>query len=337
MKKYIVLAIILVGIFPAILFEFIGHSNPNRSETGNTFVSASALSPKTSEGVKRIQMIRIKDDERIIQMDLEEYVLCVVLGEMPASFEPEALKAQAVATRTYSLRKVLAQTKHSDANLCTDASCCQAFVFRQDYLNSKGNMDDLQKIEKAVRDTAGQVLTYDNKLIEATYFSCSGGMTEDAAAVWGTSVPYLKAVASPGEDHAGYFESEVSISKDAFLSALGLPSSMHLDESRIIYTKTVGNGVDTMIISGRTYSGTELRKQLGLPSTAFTIDIQADNVIITTNGYGHRVGLSQYGADAMAVNGSNYEKILMHYYQGASLVTLSERQMKAIFDKEWIL
>lgn len=147
--------------------------------------------------------------------------------------------------------------------------------------------------------TSGWVLTYEGELIEATYFSCSGGSTEDAAAVWGTEFPYLQAVASPGEEKAAHYTDTVRLSAEAFQDALGVtlsgsPGSWFRD-----VTYTDGGGIDTIVIGGTSYKGTSLRSALGLRSTAFSISTTEDTVTITTRGYGHRVGMSQYGADAM--------------------------------------
>ena len=250
-------------------------------------------------------------DGAICEMPLETYILGVVLGEMPASFETEALKAQAVVARTYTLR----EKRHENADICTDHTCCQAYCSPESYTGGK---DALEKVKAAVYDTAGQVVTYQGSLIEATYFSCSGGKTEDAVAVWGQSVPYLQAVDSPGEEKAANYLKTVSMSASEFSSAFGGLSGMTSTWiGEITYTK--GGGVDTIVIGGRVYKGTQVRQKLSLRSTAFAITIVGSSVTITTKGNGHRVGMSQYGADAMAVAGSSYGEILAHYYPGTLL------------------
>lgn len=247
----------------------------------------------------------------ILNMALEEYVLGVVLAEMPASFETEALKAQAVVARTYAQR----EKRHENANICTDSTCCQAYCAPESYT---GGNKALEKVRLAVEATATQVLTYQGKLIEATYFSCSGGKTEDAAAVWGQSVPYLQAVDSPGEEQAANYIKTTSISAGEFSAAFGGLSGMPGNwVGKVTYTK--GGGVDTIEIGGKEYKGTQVRQKLGLRSTAFIITIVGSSVTITTKGNGHRVGMSQYGADAMAVTGKDYAQILAHYYPGTNL------------------
>lgn len=249
-------------------------------------------------------------------MDLEEYVRGVVLAEMPASFENEALKAQAVAARTYTLRVLSMGGRHTPGAICIDSYCCQAYISDADFLLETGTSLDWEKVKQAVEDTAGMVLTYNGKLIDATYFSCSGGRTEDAAAVWGSDVPYLQAVDSPGEEGASVYENEKYFSAAEFAQRLGRILDGTPDQWFGQVTKTDGNGVATMVIGGITYTGTQLRSLLGLRSTAFTVAADAKGITLITKGYGHRVGMSQYGAEAMAVQGSNYQQILAHYYRG---------------------
>lgn len=316
------LAILMVVVIPGMLFGPKEHSSDTKRPIKET----------TAESTQTI-FIKVKDEDEVKVMELEDYVLGVVLGEMPASFEDEAIKAQAVATRTYTLRKIMKQDKHMDADICTDASCCQAYLSRDEFLSTRGSEEDFDKIKTMVDATQMQVLTYQGTLIEATYFSCSGGMTEDAAAVWGTDVPYLESVASPGENHAKHFESECSFEKDVFLRKLGLSTDV-LTEDDISFVYTSGGGVKKMTVMGATYSGTQVRALLELPSTAFSVTIDGESVIIKSKGYGHRVGMSQYGADAMAVNGSTYDEILLHYYQGTTLAYFSDKEVNALFDKE---
>lgn len=258
--------------------------------------------------------ISLKDDQGIQNLGLEEYLVGVVLAEMPASFGEEALKAQSVVARTYAVRAMEGKGKHDDGDVCGNSSCCQGYVAPADYGGGEEAMD---KVRRAVASTAGQVLTYEGNLIEATYFSCSGGTTEDAVAVWGTDVPYLQSVKSLGEENATYYTDSVEFSASEFAQRLGINLTGNAWVENVSYTD--GGGVDTMVIGGLSFKGTELRKLLGLRSTAFTITATDDTVIIDTRGYGHRVGMSQYGADAMASLGSTYGEILAHYYQGTEL------------------
>lgn len=255
-------------------------------------------------------------------MDLDEYLTGVVLQEIPANFEDETLKAQAVVARTYTLRRKRNGSKHGSADICTDADCCQGYCSAVDYLGKGGKLNNIERARSAVEQTENLVLVYDGDLIEATYFSCSGGMTEDAVAVWGSDIPYLKATESPGEEIASHYTDTIYMTVGDFSRALnaqllGSPESW-IDN----ITYTAGGGVDTLLVCGIEYKGTEIRKLLNLRSTAFTITILGDTVTITTKGFGHRVGMSQYGAEAMAISGKTYNEILCHYYQQTQLVSL---------------
>ena len=266
--------------------------------------------------------VPVLSGNRVTEMELNEYLVGVVLAEMPAFFEPEALKAQAVVARTYTMRAHGRGGRHSGATVCTDPSCCQAYIEPADYIKNGGTQQSVEKIRTAVFGTDNEVLTYGGELIEAVYFSCSGGSTEDAVAVWGTEYPYLQAVSSPGEEKATHYSDTISYTANNFEAALGRDLPGNPNDWFGVVTYTPGGGVASMEIGGQTYKGTTLRSVLGLRSTAFMITATSNKVTITTKGYGHRVGMSQYGADAMALAGSDYQQILTHYYQGVRLTTL---------------
>lgn len=268
--------------------------------------------------------IPVLQDGQLVQMELEEYLLGVVLAEIPASFEPDAIKAQAVAARTYALKSARDGYKHPSGAICTEYSCCQAYISPLAYLKKGGTSEKLEKVRQAVNATAGQVLTYDGELIFATYFSCSGGSTEDAKAVWGQDIPYLQAVESPGEENAAYYTDSKQFTPEEFQTVLGATLSGPPATWFGKITYTAGGGVDTMEIGGVAYRGTTLRTLLGLRSTAIRLVVSQDSITFETRGYGHRVGMSQYGADAMALTGSSYEEILAYYYQGTQLVEYRE-------------
>lgn len=263
-------------------------------------------------------------DGTVTEMDMDEYLVGVVCAEMPASFEPEALKAQAVVARTYALKAKLSGDRHGDGSVCGNSACCQAYISETDYRNKGAKSEDLEKIRTAVYATSGYVLTYEGGLIEATYFSCSGGTTEDAVAVWGSEFPYLKATPSPGEENAAYYTDSVYIPKETLSSALGITLGNDPEKWFGFTTYTAGGGVNTMVIGGKEFKGTYLRIALGLRSTAFSVSPDDRGVTVTTRGYGHRVGMSQYGADAMAAAGSDYAGILAHYYSGTTLTKWQE-------------
>ena len=271
------------------------------------------------------QTLRVLRDETVEACALDTYLTQVVLSEMPASFAPEALKAQAVAARTFACRQT-AGGKHENADVCAQSACCQACRTVEDLRAryADGFEAAWDKASDAVRDTEGEVLVYDGKLIDAVYFSCSGGSTEDAAAVWGTDVPYLRAVASPGEQDAAKYESRVCVTAETFAETLcALDASVQLsgDPGSWVQavTRTAGGGVDTLTAGGRPFAGTQLRNAFGLNSTRFTLLYEDGAFSFDVRGYGHRVGMSQYGADAIARLGFDYKTILRFYYRGAAI------------------
>ena len=299
--------------FAVLLLDSREEETTVRTETAGTTEAASV--PETVALPMRLR----HTDGSTEEMDMDTYLVGVVLAEMPASFEEEALKAQAVVARTYTQKAYTTGGKHGDGSICTQPSCCQAYITEADYLAKGGTQENIEKIRAAVNATSGYVLTYEGVLIEATYFSCSGGATEDAAAVWGTDYPYLRSVESPGEENASHYTDTVTFTAQEFQTALGISLAGKPAGWLGAVTHTAGGGVDTMVIGGETYSGTRLRSLLGLRSTAFEMTADGDTITITTKGYGHRVGMSQYGADAMAVSGSGYAEILAYYYQGTEL------------------
>lgn len=278
----------------------------------------STVPPTTQHQERGIYIPVITAQGETVMMELEDYLEGVVLAEMPAYFEIEALKAQAVAARTFTLNIVENKLKHNGA-VCLKSSCCQAYVTEEAYCAKGGTQEGVEKIRSAVTQTCGEVLLYNGKLIQATYFSCSGGSTEDAADVWGGDVPYLQSVESPGEEGATPYSKTVTFTAKEFSNKLGLSLTGTPDSWFGKVTYTEGGGVKTMVIGGITYTGTKLRKLLSLNSTKFTIKTENSKITVVTQGFGHRVGMSQYGAEAMAVLGSSYQQILAHYFQGTEL------------------
>ena len=315
MKKQLLLSF-LAGLALPLLLACLFRQTPRVGD-----VESESISPAPAAYDAAVTLTVLNRSGNLQQMTLEDYLLGVVLAEMPASFEPEALKAQAVVARTYTCKR-MEGGKHDAAAVCMDPGCCQGFRAPADYLNEGGKQTAVDKVRSAVKSTDGQVLHYDGSLIDATYFSCSGGSTEDAVAVWGQDVPYLRAVDSPGEEDAPRFTDSVSFTTSEFAGKLGLsdqgdPASWF---GAVHYTE--GGGVDTMVIRGKTFTGPRLRSALGLRSTAFSVSVDGKTITVTTRGFGHRVGMSQYGAQAMAQTGSSCAEILAHYYTGAELVRL---------------
>lgn len=270
-----------------------------------------------------------KNTNEIEELELDDYLLGVVSSEMPASFEEEALKAQAVVARTYTIYKITEDNKHENADVCDDSKCCQAWISKEDRLNKWSETErDLNwiKIEEAVNSTKGKIITYDGKAINAFFHSNSGGITDTAAAVWGgTNYPYLQAVQTSGEDSYKQYSSEIQITKDEFVSKI---KEYHSDfvidfneaNSIQILDYTDGERIKTIKIGNLNLAGTEVRNIFGLKSAKFQINIEGENVKFNVIGYGHGVGMSQTGADSMAKQGNNYEEIIKHYYTGVEIV-----------------
>lgn len=315
-------AVFLGLILPGVILNAAASYTDSSPDSDSVSVPAAALSETMPEGTALPVLVRA--GEEVQEEDLDTYLVGVVLGEMPTDFAPEALKAQSVAARTYAWKAYVTGGKHHDDSVCTQSGCCQAYIDPQQYLEQGGSLEGLAKVRQAVAATSGLVLSYQGELIEATYFSCSGGQTEDAVAVWGTDYPYLQSVESPGEEDAVHYEGVLTYSLQQFQDALGIVLSDPPEQwfSQVEYTN--GGGIASVNIGGQSYTGTQLRSLLGLPSTRFSIQVFSDTVTITTNGYGHRVGMSQYGADAMAVSGSSFQEILAHYYPGTTLCSALE-------------
>lgn len=297
------MAAVLIWFVPWFLVSVVISAQPEPTEA----------EPTVATQCQEEQDIAVKIGNETVQMDMETYLTAVLLAEMPGSFRIEAKMAQAVVARTYALRTVATTDKHPGA-VCCESGCCQGFCLPEEYRKAGGTQEAVEEAREAVRSTTGLVLTYNGQLAEATYFACSGGYTEQAVAVWGTDVPYLQAVPSPGEEGALHYSDTVNMTPEDFAAAIGIRLTGKPESWFGPVTRTQGGGVARMIIGGEEFSGTQLRSLLNLHSTAFTI-VTADNRIqITSKGHGHRVGMSQYGAQAMAERGCTWEEILEHYY-----------------------
>lgn len=273
--------------------------------------------------------VSLKRDDTVLQLTMAEYLTGVVGAEMPASFETEALKAQAVAARTYTMYKmqVKPSSAHPDADVCDDTACCKAYK-NNDELKEKWGASYsayMEKIKNVVNSTDGEYLSYENEPILAVFHSSSTGKTEACENVWGTALPYLVSVDSMEDsENVPQYESVVTISPKNFretIEASFSDASFSEDKSTwISSTKYSDSGrLLTANIGGVTITGTELRKMFELRSTGMKINLTDDGVVFTVTGYGHGVGMSQYGANAMAQNGSTYDKILSWYYTGSVL------------------
>ena len=270
---------------------------------------------------------------QIEEISIDEYLYGVVSAEMPANFELEALKAQAVAARTYTIYQISNNKgKHRDADICDDSTCCQAWISKENRLNRWSEQErnnNWKKIVLAVNSTAGKIITYNNEAINAFFHSNSGGKTELASNVWnsGKNLPYLQSVETSGEDGYSQYSSEVIISKTDLLEKLkkeypDIRINFDEKESIKIIDYTESGRVRTVKFGNTEIAGTKVRSIIGLKSTNFSIKIDGDNIIFSVTGYGHGVGMSQTGADCMAKQGKKYEEILKHFYTGVEIVTI---------------
>ena len=254
--------------------------------------------------------INIYKGSNLEKEKIENYVIGVVAAEMPASFSFEALKAQAVAARTFIYNKLINNSVSIDA-LILDKG--QAYISLGDMKSKwKDNFEsNYQKISNAVLSTKGEIVTYDGKPINAYYFSMTNGKTEEAKNVF-SEKPYLVSVDSPWDMNVNNFNVTNNYSLKDIKDKLGVKQNDDLVINDITYNST--NHVDTITINNNVYKGTDIRKKLQLRSTDFKIEILNDVVTIKTKGYGHGVGMSQYGANYLGNNGLNYKEILSYYY-----------------------
>lgn len=272
------------------------------------------------------ERISVKHGDEIFEQELQDYLINVLAAEMPASFHQEALKAQAVAARSYAIYCAEGR-KHGDAQVCTDYGCCQAWLgddeLRERWGESYG--ENRRRIAQAVESTAGEYLCYDGEAIFAAFHSSSAGYTEDCAEIW-SRLPYLVSVSSP--ETAGEVPNYVSTEelrpldfRDTVLhlrpeADFSGPESQWVGET----TRDASGRVATVTLGGAELTGAEARALFSLRSAAFTLEYTGESFLFTVTGFGHGVGMSQYGANVMAAGGAPYTQILAHYYPGAILV-----------------
>ena len=270
----------------------------------------------------------------IEELPLDEYLYGVVSAEMPVDFDIEALKAQAIVARTYTIHKIMDnQSKHGEANICDDPSCCQAWITKEERMQkweAEKCEDNWNKIVLAVSGTKGMIITYDGKPINAFFHSNSGGTTEVPVNVWGggSEYPYLQTVETAGEDAYTQYSSEVEVSRDEFVKKMKQKYSdfsINFDDEECVKVVeyTSGGRIKTIRIGNHNLSGVEIRSIFSLKSANFIIEI-GENVRFKVTGYGHGVGMSQTGADSMARQGYMCEDIIKHFYTGVEIVNFSD-------------
>lgn len=273
--------------------------------------------------------LTIQDGDTTEQMTLERYLTGVVRGEMPASFEMEALRAQAAAERSYVYYQLAAGRKdaHPDADFCTDHTCCSAYL-SETAAREKWGGDFAPwntRVEQAVSDTDGQVVLYNGRPILAVFHSSSAGRTAAAGDVWSGDLPYLVSVDSPeGEETVPNYYSTVTFTaaeaKERLLAAHPELKLSGTPDRWFGAAAENGSGrVETVSVGGTDIEGTELRRIFGLRSACFTVAADSESVTFRVTGYGHGVGMSQYGANQLAREGKTWQEILEWYYTGATV------------------
>lgn len=303
MKKVILITILIITI-PFFIVNFFNIDTKNEI--------------KLNYGSNTIIRVKRLATGNIEYLPFEEYIVGVLAGEMPIYFEKEALKAQAVAARSYALKKM-------EYNVDNDYDVVDS-VLNQVYLDNyylkeawgENYLDNINKLREAVNETSLECLEYDGEIIDALFFSTSNGYTENASLVFNIDLPYLQSVSSMWDlSTSSAFKSTMKISASDFYSKLGLSYSENLDVKVLKRSST--NRILNLQINNKDFTGRDLYDKLGLKSTDFSLKKEGDTVVINTTGYGHGVGMSQYGAQGMAQEGYSYKEILNYYYVGTSI------------------
>lgn len=332
MKKvilYLSTFILIFFILPALFTK--RKTAPTAEEVVNNTIAKSDSNTKIDNlyaynKYETIKLLHTKTGE-VEEVSLDEYLCNVVSAEMPATFEKEALKAQAIVARTYTIYKIN-NKKHENADICDSSECCQAWISKEDRLakwDENSRESNWNKIQECVKATQGKVITYNNEPINAFFHSNSGGTTEIPANVWGgTGYPYLQVVETSGEEGYTQYSSEVILSNDEILDKLKQKYEdiqidfKNIDDIKIIENTESGRA-KTIKFGNHEISGVEARTIFGLKSTNFEIIKENDSIKFSVKGYGHGVGMSQTGADSMAREGSTSEEIIKHFYTGVEI------------------
>ena len=278
---------------------------------------------------KDIPKIKVYNHKKgqVENRDIEEYLCGVIAGEMPVKFDLEALKAQAVAARTFTIYNQNTG-KHKDADVCTDYKHCQEYKSKEDLLNKNGQewIDQYyKKIEQAVKETEGHIVVYDDKPILPLYFATSSGNTENSEEVFSTKYPYLRSVDSPYDKSAPKYASNIKINNSDFVNTIkqSYPdidiSNKDLAKQVKIKNRSEGGSVDKIKVSNKDLTGRDIRSLFHLNSANFELKFNDEYVDIVVKGYGHGVGMSQWGAAGMAEYGHLYYEILNHYYSNTKI------------------
>jgi stage II sporulation protein D len=333
--KKIIIVSLLLSIF-SLAFSILmslAHPLTGEIEQNEPAAPSADLSPSNTPEAEYVYdddnlSVRVSVGGSAVQMTMAEYLTGVVAAEMPAVFQEDALKAQAVAARTetlYHMRSPASKT-HPDADVCDDPFDCQAYLPDSALREKWGASYDvyIEKVKAAVRETDGECLVYQNEPIQAVFHSSSAGQTAASGEVWTTSLPYLVSVKSPetGAEVPNYVSSVTVSLSDFKETVLRYYPDAVFTKNRSAWITDIAHTdsgrIGTLKLGGVTVTGPVLRNMFGLRSTAASIKIDSKNVTFTTTGYGHGVGMSQYGANAMAEEGKSYQEILTWYYTGVT-------------------
>lgn len=294
------------------------------------FIVTLCIKEKPKEEYYNIRIFE-SESKKMYDVDIEDYLINVVLSEMPPSFHIDALKAQAISARTYALRKINKNDiVHNGADLCDNPDHCQAMLsidkLKEKYKDDFSKYYD--KVKKAVQETKGEVLKFNGELAVSVFHSCSDGYTENAKDVWGGDYEYLVSVSSEGDYDNKNYISYLEINKDEFIKKIEAHIGSKVDLNKTLISdisKTNGGNVATLKICGETLKGTDIRNIFKLKSSSFKISVDNNQMIFEVYGYGHGVGMSQYGANFMAKNNFKYKDILYHYYPGTKIFNLYKK------------
>lgn len=336
MKKFfqvLIIFILIIFVLPAICTRKTVNTSADTNSYEENSSNTDDIPVYDYSNYGTIRLYHSKTDS-IEELPIDEYLYGVVSAEMPATYEIEALKAQAIVSRTYTLYQIInGKNKHGEAELCDDSKCCQAWISKDDrFAKWKEDVreNNWNKIVTSVKETSGKIIVYDGKPIGAFFHSNSGGKTENVANVWGSNnMPYLQSVETSGEDDYSQYSSEVILKKEELQDKLkqkydDISIDFSVEKPIEILEYTESNRVKTIRFGNKNLSGTEARSLLGLKSTMFKFNIDGDNIIFSVIGYGHGVGMSQTGADSMAKNGSNCDGIIKHFYTGVDIIFVNE-------------
>ncbi len=320
--------LVLMFVIPTVIvIPFKGSDSTQASiETEQTTTSTTQEETTKLESPFDVHVLRT-EEKKVEDIPLEEYVAHVVASEMPADFELEALKAQALAARTFIIRFLMQENKQELAGGADVKDTIEHQVYKnKDELRQVWGSDyhwRMDKITQAVAATQGKIITYANEPITASFFSTSNGFTENSEDYWEGELPYLRSVESPwDEDISPKFIDQTIFSRAELEKILNIDLSNQIEDFQL--TRTESKRVAKATIGGESFTGRDIRDFLKLPSNDFTITKKNNHYVFTTKGYGHGVGMSQYGANGMAQEGKDYTEIVEHYYQGTQISTLEQ-------------